>query len=186
MSLDHTDDKSTLIQAMAWCRQATSHYLSQCWPRSVSPYGIIRPQWVNPMWQRVCIVHLVNFMWWNAVLNQLEYISSTCKFNYPGVTINIPDLHLHMMHIHHVHYSLPLILYGLIHSITKRKKTIYVIYRKFASYWHIEDMDKIADFFLQTTYSVMFSSMKMSQFCIQFLWNVFLGVQLMKGQHWLR
>ena len=32
---------------MAWCRQATSHYLSQCWPRSVSPYGITRPQRVN-------------------------------------------------------------------------------------------------------------------------------------------
>ena len=32
---------------MAWCRQATSHYQSQCWPRSMSPYGFIRPQWVN-------------------------------------------------------------------------------------------------------------------------------------------
>ena len=36
MSLDLTDDKSTLVQVMAWCRQATSHYLSQCWPRSMS------------------------------------------------------------------------------------------------------------------------------------------------------
>ena len=27
--------KSTLVQVMAWCRQATSHYLSQCWPRSM-------------------------------------------------------------------------------------------------------------------------------------------------------
>ena len=44
---DLTDDKSTLVQVMAWCRQATSHYLSQCWPRSLSPYGAIRPQWVN-------------------------------------------------------------------------------------------------------------------------------------------
>ena len=42
-----TDDKSTLVQVMAWCRQATSHYLSQCWPRSLSPYGITRPQWVK-------------------------------------------------------------------------------------------------------------------------------------------
>ena len=42
-----TDDKSTLVQVMAWCRQATSHYLSQCWLRSLSPYGITRPQWVN-------------------------------------------------------------------------------------------------------------------------------------------
>ena len=45
MSFDLTEDKSILVQVMAWCRQATSHYLTQCWPRSVSPYGIIRPQW---------------------------------------------------------------------------------------------------------------------------------------------
>ena len=37
MSLDLTDDKSTLVQVMAWCRQATSHYLSQCWPIYLSP-----------------------------------------------------------------------------------------------------------------------------------------------------
>ena len=48
--LDFTDDQSTLVQVMAWCRQATSHYLSQCWPRSLSPYGVTRPQWVNSMW----------------------------------------------------------------------------------------------------------------------------------------
>ena len=34
---------------MAWCRQATSHYLSQCWPKSTSPYGTTRPQSVNSM-----------------------------------------------------------------------------------------------------------------------------------------
>ena len=33
-------DKSTLVQVMAWCHQAPSHYLSQCWPRSVWLYGI--------------------------------------------------------------------------------------------------------------------------------------------------
>ena len=46
-SLDLSDAKSTLVQVMAWCRQATSHYLSQCWPRSMSPYGVIRPQWAH-------------------------------------------------------------------------------------------------------------------------------------------
>ena len=30
MPRDLTDDKSTLVQIMAWCHQATSHYLSQC------------------------------------------------------------------------------------------------------------------------------------------------------------
>ena len=32
---------------MAWCRQATSHYLSQCWPRSLSPYDGTGQQWVT-------------------------------------------------------------------------------------------------------------------------------------------
>ena len=36
MSINLNDEKSTLVQVMAWCRQATSHYLSQCWPRSMS------------------------------------------------------------------------------------------------------------------------------------------------------
>ena len=47
MPQDLTDDKSTLVQVMAWCRQATSHYLNQGWPRSPTPYGVTRPQWVN-------------------------------------------------------------------------------------------------------------------------------------------
>ena len=46
MPQDFSDDKSTLVQVMAWCRQATSHYLNQCWPRSQTPYGIIKPPWV--------------------------------------------------------------------------------------------------------------------------------------------
>ena len=51
MTLNTFDDKSRLVQVMACCRQAPSHYLSQWWPRSmslnkcnpiqtVSPYGI--------------------------------------------------------------------------------------------------------------------------------------------------
>ena len=47
MPRDLTDDKSTLVQVMAWCRQATSHYLSQCWLSTLSPYGVARPQWVE-------------------------------------------------------------------------------------------------------------------------------------------
>ena len=60
MSLDFTDDQSTLVQVMAWCRQATSHYLSQCWPRYLSPYGVTRSQWVNwsPLMLHTCIGEL--------------------------------------------------------------------------------------------------------------------------------
>ena len=65
MSLDFTDDQSALVQVMAWCRQPASHYLSPCWPRSLSPYhGITRPLWVDEKF--VCKPSL-----WRPVLNFL-------------------------------------------------------------------------------------------------------------------
>ena len=32
---------------MAWCHQADSHYMRQCWP--MWPFGITWPQWVNTL-----------------------------------------------------------------------------------------------------------------------------------------
>ena len=56
-------EKSTLVQVMAWCRQATSHYLDQCCPRSLMPYGIISPWWVNVekvrLWNTNCTITFV-------------------------------------------------------------------------------------------------------------------------------
>ena len=99
MFLDVTDDQSTLVQVMAWCRQATSHYLNQCWPRSLSPYGVTRPQWVNSM-ERKCLpifaaflyVHIHNyhsffnyfpqkwfFLWVSVLLYFLNVFSTTKK-----------------------------------------------------------------------------------------------------------
>ena len=49
MPLNFTYDQSTLVQVMVWCRQAISHYVSQCWPRPLSPYDVTRPQWVNTL-----------------------------------------------------------------------------------------------------------------------------------------
>ena len=46
-SLYLTEDKSTLLQIMTWWSQAAGHYLSKCRPRSISIYGVTRPQWVN-------------------------------------------------------------------------------------------------------------------------------------------
>ena len=74
MPLDITDDKSTLVQVMAWCHQAPSHYLSQCWPRFLLPYGVTRPQWVNPLgaqlvwWNLNIFLHVLIICWhWYAV-----------------------------------------------------------------------------------------------------------------------
>ena len=47
------EDMSTLIQVMDRCRQATSHYLSQSWPRFVLLYGVAtKTHWVivNSYW----------------------------------------------------------------------------------------------------------------------------------------
>ena len=41
-----TNEKSLFVQIIAWCRQARSHYLNQCWPSSTSPYSVTKPQWV--------------------------------------------------------------------------------------------------------------------------------------------
>ena len=42
-----THENFPLVQVMAWCHQATCHYLSKCWHRYMLPYGITRPQWVT-------------------------------------------------------------------------------------------------------------------------------------------
>ena len=44
---DYSDDESTLVQVIARCCQATSHFLSSCWPSFMTSYGITRPQLVK-------------------------------------------------------------------------------------------------------------------------------------------
>ena len=84
MSLDFTDDQSTLVQVMAWCRQATSHYLSQCCPRSQSPHCVTRQQCVlvrkssgtETEWNKTAYTE-----WWNNVTWMIV------KYNCPN-TVN--------------------------------------------------------------------------------------------------
>ena len=47
--------KSTLVQVMVWCRQATSHNLSQCWATLLRQYGVARLQCVNSLEPRDAI-----------------------------------------------------------------------------------------------------------------------------------
>ena len=76
-----SDDKSTLIQVMAWCRQATSHYLNQCWPGSLPPYGVTRPQWVKPHTSPLIMLpnsDLHNIMTWLLVSYQIPPPTFLC------------------------------------------------------------------------------------------------------------
>ena len=58
---------------MAWCHQATSHYLSQCWPRPLSPYGVTRPQWVKMTYldyrssQLTHLIDIINIIFFNSL-----------------------------------------------------------------------------------------------------------------------
>ena len=89
MPLDLTDNKSTSVQVMAWCRQATSHYLSQCWPRSISPNGITGPQWVN-------VVMVYDFH------DDITPISLNRRWWYSNMLI--PFLQKYVLHIlNHIH-----------------------------------------------------------------------------------
>ena len=58
MSLDLNADKSSLVQVMVWGHQATCHYLSQCWPKSMSSYGVTGTQWAKHGKTSMFKVHL--------------------------------------------------------------------------------------------------------------------------------
>ena len=73
MLLYLTYDSSTLVQVMAWCSQATGHYLNQCWPKYVSSYSVIRPQWVKILLTTIYSAHLFYFIWsWCVTESAIE------------------------------------------------------------------------------------------------------------------
>ena len=80
MSLGLTGDKSTLVQVMTWCRQAANHYLYQCCPSSMTPYGVYRGQQLHLWgWKRkicpctICPPHVIKFV--QLILFQIPWFS---------------------------------------------------------------------------------------------------------------
>ena len=69
---------------MAWCHQATSHYLSQCWPRSLSSYDVTRPQWINTLRPRPKGCHFADNIFKCIFLNEnlkfKRYFTEMCSF----------------------------------------------------------------------------------------------------------
>ena len=83
LCLNHTDEKQTLVHIMAWCHQATRHYLSQCWSRSILPYGVTRPQWVqvfgilwiNLLWRLLWVLwNWKRFLWCLLLLRLINIL----------------------------------------------------------------------------------------------------------------
>ena len=81
------DYKSILVRVMVWCRQATNHCLSQCWPRLVSPYGVTMPEW-SRFSTRVlfCQQRLTKSDWMYGIAPYWQPYNNRVECNYPGVT----------------------------------------------------------------------------------------------------
>ena len=78
-----TEDKATLVQVMAWCHQGTSDYLNQCWPRSLSPYDVTRPQLVKNQQKIITLLSIIlPQQWCNIVMSEglsLPLITQCCN-----------------------------------------------------------------------------------------------------------
>ena len=59
------DDKSTLVQVIAWCRQATSHYLNQCLTKIFVNIRCHKVKWVKKMettqWNLIALLSANSF-----------------------------------------------------------------------------------------------------------------------------
>ena len=78
-------DKSTLTQVIAWCHQTSSHYQSQCWPRSMSPHGIT-------IIQQKISYRDIEFRVWirHDIYMKLDYVSTHPCPNYNDNKAKLP------------------------------------------------------------------------------------------------
>ena len=76
-------DESTLVQVMACSLTDPSHYLSQCWLRSMSPHGVIEPRWVNDY---------ISLVWSNLSCAALTYLLKCMTHSAPHFSYTYQNL----------------------------------------------------------------------------------------------
>ena len=109
------DDKSGLTQVMGWCGQASSHYLRQCWPRSMSPYGVNRPL-TEPLLKSISHCH-----WYKISMNTPEYDWNRNIFNINHNILTIVFFKLQpFVWLLQLKFSLPVVLGGVVDGLTTR------------------------------------------------------------------
>ena len=185
MSLDLTDDKSTLVQVMAWCRQATSHYLSQCWPRFLSPYGITRPQWVK---FTGCIDYCSTRHWWVTHVSSYLFKAISIGVGKCGKISNWWLLCKHMIHedimtLRYFQHYWPIVGYHQSPVVSSHKEPI--IHSFVGVFVNSSPPGQNGRHFADDI-SDAFSWMKSFLFLLKCHWSLFLRVQLTVTQHWFR
>ena len=87
---------------MTWCHQTIRHHLSQCWPRSMSTYGITRPHWFNLSANRLsnkCVfsIHVPCFckpLPEPMLTPHQQILWHSSERNFIGIIISAPDNNL--------------------------------------------------------------------------------------------
>ena len=77
------DDNSTLVQVMIWYREATKHYMSQCWPRSMLLCDITRP-------------HRVDYARWTGPSFSQKNAPFTCTVSVSRNNITYKDIYIYI------------------------------------------------------------------------------------------
>ena len=80
------DNKLTSFQIMAWCHRATRHYLSQCWPRSLSTYRVTGPAMGWRLPDRCWILFYLRVVMRNAC-----YVLCSCHYGRSQVSMVVAD-----------------------------------------------------------------------------------------------
>ena len=75
LSLDLSDNRSTLVQVMIWC-----HPLSQCWSRSMLTCGVTKLQWVD-LQSNCCKNFIRNNDYIRAQMKMQFYTYRPCKLS---------------------------------------------------------------------------------------------------------
>ena len=84
-SLDVTDVKKRLLHEFAWCHQATCHYLSQRWPRSMSPYDMGSLGHRMLMKARLHIITNIYYALFSYIHLHANELNWMCAFNITSV-----------------------------------------------------------------------------------------------------
>ena len=79
------DYRSTLVQVMTWCLQATSHYMSHCWPRNMSQSLFLGLYWLTT--KKSSNLHFTGPLCWEATFFTMDsphkwsVIQKVCPYN---------------------------------------------------------------------------------------------------------
>ena len=87
MPEDRVGDRSILVQIMAWCPQATSHYLLKGRSRCMSPYGLSRPKCVKRF--SMYPQHVYGSQWISAIFKRVSALyrwpTLATQDTFPGI-----------------------------------------------------------------------------------------------------